>query len=89
MQCKAMQARISVRFPANLRAALRRASRRLRRKESDIVRRALESFLQRSAPSDSKPAARVRHLIGSLESGVSDLAEHHREYILQALKPGR
>jgi hypothetical protein len=50
---------------------------------------ALESFLRGGAASDAKPADRVRHLIGSLESGVPDLAERHREYIVQALKRGR
>jgi hypothetical protein len=85
-----MQEQITVRLSANLRAALRRASRRLRRKDSDVVRMALESFLQGgAASSDTRPAARVRQLIGSVESGVPDLAERHREYILKALKRGR
>ena len=86
MHCNVMQEQITVRIPANLRAALRRASRTLRRKDADVVRMALESFLQGSAPSDSRPAARVAHLIGSLESGVPDLAERHRHYILKSLK---
>jgi hypothetical protein len=51
---------------------------------------ALEAFLQ-EAPSagHSKPAERVQHLIGSLSSGVPDLAERHREYVLAALKHAR
>jgi len=89
MHCKAMQEQITVRLPSALRAALRRASRRLRRRDSDVVRMALESFLQGSTPSDAKPAARVRHLLGSLESGVPDLAERHRQYILESLRRGR
>ena len=34
-------------------------------------------------------ADRVRHLIGSLESGVPDLAARHREYLMTSLKRGR
>ena len=89
MHCNVMQEQITIRLPAALRSALRRASRSLRRKDSDVVRMALESFLKGSAPSDPKPAARVRHLVGSLESGVPDLADRHRQYILKALKRGR
>ena len=81
-----MQDQITVRLPANLRAALRRAARRLRRRDSDVVRMALEGFLQTNAVTGAKPADRVRHLIGSLESGVPDLAERHRAYIVEALK---
>lgn len=81
-----MQDQVTVRLPADLGAALRRASRRLRRKNSDIVRLALQTFLQVGEPGASRPADRVRGLIGSLKSGVPDLAERHREYIIDALR---
>jgi Arc/MetJ-type ribon-helix-helix transcriptional regulator len=79
---------ITVRLPAPLARTLRRTSRRLGRRPSDVVRMALEAFLQ-GAPSAGKPAERVEHLIGSLASGVPDLADRHREYVLAALKHGR
>jgi hypothetical protein len=44
-----------------------------------------EAFLQAAPSADRKPAERVGHLIGSLSSGVPDLAERHRDYILAAL----
>jgi hypothetical protein len=50
---------------------------------------ALEAFLQAAPPADKKPAARVAHLLGSLSSGVPDLAERHRDYLLAALKRAR
>jgi hypothetical protein len=50
---------------------------------------ALEVFLQGPPSIDSKPAGGVEHLIGSLSSGVPDLAERHREYVLAALKHAR
>jgi Arc/MetJ-type ribon-helix-helix transcriptional regulator len=80
---------ITVRLPAPLGRMLRRTSRRLGRRPSDVVRMALEAFLQASPPSATKPAERVEHLIGSLASGVPDLAERHREYVLAALKHAR
>jgi Arc/MetJ-type ribon-helix-helix transcriptional regulator len=80
---------ITVRLPTPLGRTLRRASRRLGRRPSDVVRMALEAFLQGAPPTDSKPAERAKHLIGSLTSGVPDLAERHREYVLAALKHAR
>jgi hypothetical protein len=50
---------------------------------------ALAAFLQEAPSKDGKPAERVEHLIGSLSSGVPDLAERHREYVLAALKHAR
>jgi predicted DNA-binding protein len=83
-----LEDQITVRLPAALGRALRQASRRLGRRPSDIVRMALEAYL-REAPADRKPAERVTHLLGSLSSGVPDLAERHREYVMAALKRAR
>jgi hypothetical protein len=47
---------------------------------------ALEAFLRETPPADRRPSERVTHLLGSLSSGVPDLAERHREYVLAALK---
>ncbi len=84
-----MQEQITVRLPAELGRALRRASRQLRRKNSDVVRMALEAFLHTGDATGPKPADRVRGLIGSLASGVPNLADKHREYVIKALKHGR
>lgn len=84
-----MPDQITVRLPATLGRALRRASRRLRRKNSDVVRMALEAFLGPGEQRGARPTERVRGLIGSLTSGVPDLAERHREYIIEALRRGR
>ena len=47
---------------------------------------ALREFLRVGTGVVSRPADRVRGLLGSLDSGVPDLAERHREYILESLK---
>ena len=84
-----MQDQLTVRLPADLGRALRRASKRLRRKNSDVVRLALQAYLQAEHADGAKPADRVRHLLGSVSSGVPDLTERHREYVLASLKRGR
>ena len=84
-----MEDQITVRLPTPLGRTLRRTARRLGRRPSDVVRMALETFLQGAPPVDRKPAERVAHLLGSPSSGVPDLAERHREYVLAALKHAR
>ncbi|MBI2833970.1 MAG: hypothetical protein HYX76_06035 [Acidobacteria bacterium] len=84
-----MQEQLTVRLPAELGRALRRASRRFQRKNSEIVRLALQAFLRADEQTRSTPADRARHLIGSLDSGVPDLATRHRHYILESLRRGR
>jgi metal-responsive CopG/Arc/MetJ family transcriptional regulator len=84
-----MESQLTIRIPGDLREALDRASRRTGLKSSELVRQALRSYLQISTDRQQPSAARVRHLLGSLESGVPDLAERHREYVLESLSRGR
>jgi Arc/MetJ-type ribon-helix-helix transcriptional regulator len=87
MQC--MDTQLTVRLPAELSDALARASRKSGRKASDIVRTALREYLSLRKSGESAPAERVRGLIGSLDSGIPDLSEQHRLYILESLTRGR
>jgi Arc/MetJ-type ribon-helix-helix transcriptional regulator len=84
-----MQDQITVRLPAELSAAVCRASRQLQRKNSDVVRMALQAFLHVGEQTVRKPAERVKGLLGSLKSGIPDLAERHREHPLETVKRGR
>lgn len=84
-----MEVQLTVRLPEELSVALERARHRSGRKTSDIVRAALREYLQAGSSKGSPPAERVRGLIGSLDSGLPDLAEQHRAYILESLKRGR
>lgn len=84
-----MDAQLTVRLPSDLSGALERASRLSGRKASDIVRAALREYLGASSSASSpRPAERVRGLIGSLDSGLPDLAEQHRKYIIESLARG-
>jgi predicted transcriptional regulator len=84
---EAVANQLTIRLPEDLSRSLAAAAKRLRRKRSEVVRIALEQFLH------SKPvepaAARVASLLGSVETGVADLAERHREYVLETLQRGR
>lgn len=60
----------------------------MQRRPSDVVRLALREYLE-ARPIGSKPVDRVRHLIGSVDTGVPDLADNHRAYVLESLRRGR
>jgi len=84
-----MPTRLTVRLPDDLARDLRAAVRRMRRRSSDIVRLALREFLGGSRQLPGRPIDRVRGLIGSLGSGIPDLAARHRDYVLKSLTRGR
>ncbi len=84
---QAMAAQLTVRLPEDLSLALQSASKRMQRKSSEIVRLALREYLQ--APLEGRNADRIRGLLGSVDSGIPNLAEQHRAYVLESLKRGR
>lgn len=83
-----MSDQLTIRLPEELSQAIEAASIRLRRKRSDVVRLALYRFFELAPADEGPPSARVQHLMGALDTGVPDLAENHRAYILESLKHG-
>jgi Arc/MetJ-type ribon-helix-helix transcriptional regulator len=84
-----MEDQVTIRLPRELSKALKEKAARMQRKPSEVVRMAVAEFLQIPEQPEERPAERVRDLIGSLESGVPDLAIRHREYLLKKLRRGR
>lgn len=76
-------AQLTIRIPDELNRALEAAAARLHRKRGEVVRMALRRFL--GLDGSGTPAHRVRDLLGSVESGIPDLAEQHRRYLLESL----
>ncbi len=81
-----MSKQVTVRLPDDLNQALDLAAKRLMRKRSEVLRMALAQFLEPESGAGGQPAKRVHHLLGSLESGMPDLAENHRRYVLESLR---
>ena len=79
-----MESQLTLRLPVALAGRLDRSAKRLKRKRSDVVRLALEQFLD-SEPS-IRPVEKVRDLIGRIESGVPDLGQRHREHLIRRLR---
>lgn len=81
-----MDSQLTLRLSRELAEKLERSARRLKRKRSDVVRQALEQFLE--TESAERPIERIRDLLGSVESGIPDLGERHREYLIRRLRRG-
>ena len=84
-----MEEQLTIRLPRELSQALKEKAARMQRKPSEVVRMAVKEFLQIQSEPQERPAERVRDLIGSLRSGVPDLATRHREHVLAKLRRGK
>ena len=82
-----MERQLTMRLPADLATKLEQSVRRLRRKRSEVVREALEHYLESEL--EVRPIERVRDLLGSVASGRSDLGQRHREYLIRRLRRAR
>jgi len=63
-----MERQLTLRLPAALADKLERSAKRQRRKRSEVVRQALEQFLDTQP--EVRPIERVRDLLGRIESGL-------------------
>jgi len=59
-------------------------------KKSDVIRMAIKKFIEEH--SDEKKINlynKSKNLIGVVESGISDLGQNHRKYVIQKIKSAR
>ena len=82
-----MNSQLSLRLPTALAEKLAQAAARMQRKRSEVIRLALEQFLETDL--EVRPIERVRDLLGSVESGLPDLGSQHRDYLKARLRHGR
>jgi len=84
-----MEDQLTIRLPRKLTKALKERAAQMERKPSEVVRMAVAEFLRVPDQQTGTAADKVRDLIGSLESGIPDLAVRHREYLIHKLRRGR
>ncbi len=82
-----MQSQLTVRLSDNLDRNVSSLAKKLRLKRSDIVRMALEKFMEEfHLEEKNRPYDKVKNLIGTISSGISDLGEAHREHLLKKFR---
>ncbi len=84
-----MSDRLTVRLPPDLGRALKAATKRTHRKRSDIIRAALRIYLEPQRGKRARAYDHIQYLLGAFDSGLSDLAEKHSEYVYESLRRGR
>jgi hypothetical protein len=63
-------------------------ARELGLKKSDVTRMAINRFLSDYDESERKPYEKAKHLLGVVESGVSDLGRRHRAHLIEKIRAG-
>ena len=82
-----MQGQLTIRLNSELEQGLETLSHRFHQKRSQIVRHALERFItEETITEDPSPWQKVQHLAGSIETGVNDLGQAHREHLRARFK---
>ncbi len=82
-----MFTQLTVRLPEDLSREVNLVSRRLRLKRSDIVRLALEKYVREvEGVREETPYQKVKNLLGVVASGIPDLGESHRKYLIDHIK---
>jgi predicted DNA-binding protein len=81
------QMQFTVTIPDEYREKIAEVAKNTGLKRSDIVRLALKKFFEESIENDKAiPYEKVRHLIGSAESGIGDLGQRHREHLIKRFR---
>lgn len=78
-----MEAQLTIRLSGVLHGRLARAAKRSGLKRSDLARMAIQRYLDEAELSPRpRPYDLIKDLIGSVDSGRSDVGSRHREYLL-------
>jgi hypothetical protein len=81
-----MQSQLTVRLSHDMDKEIAVIARQLHLKRADIVRMALQQFLNGIKREENSPYEKVQGLIGSFQSGIPNLGEGHREHLLKKFR---
>ena len=77
---------LTIRMPDEQMLRIENIANKMGLKKSDITRMALKNFIGEYSDSTVKPFAKVKHLLGVVESGVPDLGQRHRNHLIKKIK---
>ncbi len=78
----------TIRMPEEYLSKIEQISKSTGLKKSDITRMAIRKFIEEySDDNEKKPYLKARRLLGVIESGISDLGQNHRKYLLKRINP--
>ncbi len=78
---------ITVRMPDVYLSKLESIAVKMGLKKSDVTRMAIKRFIEEyDKVDDTAPFAKIRQFVGIAESGISDLGQNHRKYLIAEIK---
>jgi len=78
---------LTIRMPDDYKEKMEMLAQRMGLKKSDIARIALKEFIEENMGSEDRPGYdKVKHLLGTEESGIKDLGQRHREYLVKKIR---
>ncbi len=78
---------ITIRMPEEFFSKIEQIAKSSGLKKSDITRMAIRKFLEEySSEEETDLFSKAKRLIGVVESGISDLGQNHREYLIKKIK---
>lgn len=78
---------LTIRMPQEYKEKIEMLADRMGLKKSDIARLALKDFIDENLVADDRvPYEKVKHLLGTAESGIKDLGQRHREYLMKKIR---
>ena len=81
---------ITIRMPEEYFTRIDQIAKSSGLKKSDVTRMAIRKFLEEYGSQEEPDLySKARHLIGVVESGISDLGQNHRDYLIKKIKGSR
>ncbi len=78
---------LTVRMPDEYREKIEILAEEMGLKLSDIARLALKRFIEENMNmNEISPYRKVKHLLGTAESGIKDLGQRHREHLIDKIR---
>jgi antitoxin component of RelBE/YafQ-DinJ toxin-antitoxin module len=78
---------LTIRMPDEYRVKIEMIAEEMGLKKSDITRLALKRFIEENMNNEQEsPYQKVKHLLGTTESGIKDLGKRHREHLVGKIR---
>jgi len=78
---------LTIRIPEEYFSKIEQIAKSSGLKKSDVSRMAIKKFLKEYSNEEGEDLySKAKRLIGVVESGISDLGQNHREYVIKKIK---
>ena len=80
---------LTIRMPDEYSEKIEILAEKMGLKKSDVARLALKQFIEENIDNDQRrPYLKVKHLLGTAESGIKDLGQRHRDHLIKRIRKG-